>query len=101
VRYLFFPRSGPDTDSWYRAEAVWCAKDRKRALTRAKLDEPIEMKKCGETPVARDYALGHALGVTGTPGVVLETGELLPGYAAPADMLAYIEDSLEKKPASR
>lgn len=100
VRYLFFPRSGPDTDSWYRAEAVWCAKDRKQALTRAKEDKPIEMKKCGDTPVARDYQLGHELGVTGTPGVVLETGELLPGYAAPEDMLAYIENSLETSSSS-
>ena len=24
VRYLFFPRSGPDTESWHKAEAVWC-----------------------------------------------------------------------------
>jgi thiol:disulfide interchange protein DsbC len=100
VRYLFFPRSGPDTESWYRAEAVWCAKDRKQALTRAKNDEPIEMKRCGNTPVARDFALGRQLGVTGTPGVILETGELLPGYAAPEDMLAYIENSLETSPAA-
>ena len=24
VRYLFYPRSGPDTESWHKAEAVWC-----------------------------------------------------------------------------
>lgn len=94
VRYLFFPRTGPDTESWYRAEAVWCAQDRKQAFTRATNDEPIEMKRCANDPVARDYKLGREQGVTGTPGIVLETGELLPGYVGPKDMLAYIEDSI-------
>ncbi len=94
VRYLFYPRTGPDTESWYRAEAVWCAKDRKLAFTRATNDEPIEMRRCANDPVARDYKLGREQGVTGTPGIVLETGELLPGYLGPQDLLAYIKDSI-------
>lgn len=94
VRYLFYPRSGPDTESWYKAEAVWCAKDRNKALTLAKSDKPIEMKRCPDTPVARDYQLGRELGVSGTPGIVLENGELVPGYLGPADLLAHINSSL-------
>ena len=35
VRYLMFPRGGPDTESWYKAVSVWCSADRKDALTRA------------------------------------------------------------------
>jgi thiol:disulfide interchange protein DsbC len=94
VRYLFYPRSGPDTESWYKAEAVWCAKDRNKALTLAKSDRPIEMKRCPDAPVARDYRLGRELGVTGTPGIVLENGELVPGYLDPKDLLKHIESSL-------
>jgi len=94
VRYLFFPRTGPDTESWYKAEAVWCAPDRNKAMTLAKSDKPIDMKRCASTPVARDYKLGHDLGVSGTPGIVLENGELVPGYLAPADLLAHINTSL-------
>jgi len=94
VRYLFFPRTGPDTESWYKAEAVWCAKDRNKALTLAKEDKPIEMKRCPDAPVKRDYELGHQLGVTGTPGIVLENGELVPGYLGPQDLLAHIKTSL-------
>jgi thiol:disulfide interchange protein DsbC len=100
VRYLFFPRSGPDTESWYKAEAVWCATDRNKALTMAKNDEHIEMKRCPEAPVARDYELGHQLGVTGTPGIVLENGELVPGYLGPQDLLAHIKSSLAAAPQS-
>ncbi|HEY4445398.1 MAG TPA: DsbC family protein, partial [Steroidobacteraceae bacterium] len=36
VRYLFFPRTGPNTSSWKKAEVVWCSPDRNEALTRAK-----------------------------------------------------------------
>lgn len=94
VRYLFYPRSGPDTESWYKAEAVWCAKDRNQAFTMAKNDEKIDMQRCPGSPVARDYELGHEVGVTGTPGIVLETGELVPGYLPPADLKDHIEQSI-------
>lgn len=88
VRYLFYPRSGPDTESWYKAEEVWCSKDRNDALTRAKRGEEIPgPKQCRGSPVARDYALGQKLNIGGTPAIVLADGELLGGYLPPA-MLA-------------
>jgi thiol:disulfide interchange protein DsbC len=36
VRYMFYPRTGPNTESWRKAEAVWCSPNRNEALTRAK-----------------------------------------------------------------
>ena len=36
VRYMFYPRTGPNTESWRKAEVVWCSADRNEALTRAK-----------------------------------------------------------------
>src|SRR5690606_19107715 len=36
VRYLSYPRTGPDTESWDKAVQVWCAADRNAALTEAK-----------------------------------------------------------------
>lgn len=102
VRYLFFPRTGPETESWYKAETVWCARDRNQAMTRAKRGDDIGAKRdCADTPVEHDYQLGRELGVRGTPGVVLENGELVPGYLAPADMLAHIRESLSKVPTGR
>lgn len=88
VRYLFYPRSGPNTESWEKAEEVWCAKDRNAALTRAKLGDDIGgPKQCPGSPVARDYALGQKFNIGGTPALVLQNGDLLPGYLPPA-MLA-------------
>ena len=91
VRYLFYPRTGPDTDSWHKAEAVWCAANRNEALTRAKNGEEIKSPKCPTGIVARDYELGHKLSVEGTPSIVLPSGELLGGYLPPAQLVQYLK----------
>ncbi len=57
VRYLFYPRTGPNTESWRKAEVVWCSADRNEALTRAKAGGQLDMNKtCSPTPVAREFA---------------------------------------------
>jgi thiol:disulfide interchange protein DsbC len=91
VRYMFFPRSGPDTDSWHKAEAVWCASNRNEALTKAKNGEKIDSPKCPSDIIKRDYELGHKLLVEGTPAIFLASGEMLPGYAPPGQLLKYIK----------
>ena len=91
VRYLMYPRGGPGTEAWKQAEAVWCSADRREALTRAKRGEEIEAKRC-ETPVAAQYRLGQEIGVTGTPGIVTETGEFIAGYASAAHLAEYLDE---------
>lgn len=86
VRYLMFPRTGPDTESWHKAEAVWCSADRKDALTRAKRGETIKAGPC-QTPIEEHYELGRELGIRGTPGIISDKGEYIAGYL-PAAQLA-------------
>jgi thiol:disulfide interchange protein DsbC len=89
VRYVAFPRSGPGTDAWRKAEAVWCSADRREALTRAKRGENVTAPRCA-TPVAAQYELGKELGIRGTPGIITDEGEYLAGYLPPASMLEYL-----------
>jgi len=35
VRYVSYPRTGPNSESWTKAERVWCAADRRTGLSRA------------------------------------------------------------------
>jgi thiol:disulfide interchange protein DsbC len=92
VRYLFFPRSGPDTESWHKAEAVWCASNRNEALTRAKNGEEIKSPNCAaDGIIKRDYELGHKLAVDFTPAIFLASGEMLPGYAPPGQLAKYLK----------
>jgi len=97
IRYLFYPRAGMESESARKAVAVWCAADRKKALSDAKQGIPVPYRDC-ENPVARHFMLGDLVGVTGTPALVLENGELLPGYLPPARLRRILD---EKFPAER
>ncbi len=93
VRYLFYPRAGVGSSSYDKAVSVWCADDRKAAMTRAKAGKPIEKRTC-DNPVKQDMALGQQMGVTGTPAIVLNSGRMIPGYV-PAERLLPILQSEE------
>jgi thiol:disulfide interchange protein DsbC len=87
VHYLFYPRTGPDTDSWDKAERVWCAEDRNEALTSAKLGGRIPELTCNESTVADHYDLGRQVGVTGTPSIYTAGGRHIGGYLPPDSLL--------------
>jgi len=93
VRYMFYPRMGPGSEGWAKAEAVWCSDDRQQALTDAKLGKKIEAPSCGATPIAAEYEMGNRIGVRGTPAIMTEDGSLLPGYVPAAELAAYLEKS--------
>jgi thiol:disulfide interchange protein DsbC len=95
VRYMFYPRSGPNTESWSKAEQVWCSPDRRAALTAAKLGTPLKVAVCKPNPVAEQYALGQSMGMTGTPGIITPRGDLLPGYAPPDEMLQLLQQDAQ------
>ena len=92
VHYMFFPRTGPDTESWTKADQVWCAANHNSALTRAKLGGEIPDGDECATPVEAHYELGQRIGVRGTPAIFSEAGELLGGYLPPATLAKALDD---------
>jgi thiol:disulfide interchange protein DsbC len=93
VRYVAYPRSGPNTESWHKAEVVWCSADRNAALTRAKTGAPVDLSKaCNTSPVKREYELGQSLGVRGTPSMLTDGGDLISGYLPPAELVQNLKD---------
>jgi len=93
VHYLFYPRTGPNTESWTKADEVWCSPDHNSALTRAKLGGslPAASEAC-KTPVETHYELGQRIGVRGTPAVFNEAGDLIGGYLPPATLAKVLDD---------
>lgn len=85
VRYFAFPRAGVTSNTYKKMASVWCSKDQQQAMTDAKAGKEIPEITC-DNPVIKLYNLGQEIGVTGTPALVLSTGELIPGYV-PADRL--------------
>ncbi len=95
VRYLAYPRAGIGSGSYDKAVAVWCAKDRKKAMTLAKNDKPVTSNKC-DNPVADHFRMGGMVGVRGTPALILDNGRLVPGYVPPARLAAILDQQSAK-----
>lgn len=91
VRYLAFPRKGLDNQTAKQMEAIWTAPDKAFALNEAeKGNLPKEVK----TPnmVKKHYELGIKFGVNGTPNMITEEGEVIPGFVEPKALLAMLNE---------
>ena len=93
VRYMAFPRSGLDSESFDKAVSVWCADDRKQAMTDAKSGSSIKVNSC-DNPIKDHFEAGRRLGITGTPALFLESGELLPGYIPPMRLIQILDEQV-------
>lgn len=90
VRYLFYPRSGAGSPSYDKAVSVWCAEDQQAAMTAAKNGKSVKEATC-ENPIKDHMALGELLGIRGTPAIVLENGEMVPGYVEPKRLATLLD----------
>ena len=80
VRYLAFPRAGIGSPGYQKLASAWCADDPQDAITQLKNRKNIPINVCDGNPVAAQYNLGGEMGVRGTPAIILDNGEMLPGY---------------------
>jgi thiol:disulfide interchange protein DsbC len=87
VRYVFMPLKG--SADMKKTISVWCADDQQLALDIAKAGGDVEEKTC-KNPIKEHLQLARDLGIRGTPAIVLENGELLPGYVPVDKLIAQI-----------
>lgn len=87
VKYLAYPRAGIGSNSYKKIASAWCADDRLNALNTLKAGGEIPENVCNGNPVENQFNIGIRAGLNGTPAIVLESGELIPGYM-PAEKLA-------------
>lgn len=86
VNYYGYPRSGPGKPSFTKYISVWCAEDQQAAMDAAKSGKNVAAATCAN-PVLEQFQLGQQVGVTGTPAIILEDGNIVRGYV-PAKNLA-------------
>ncbi len=94
VQYMAFPRMGLGSQDYKDMVSVWCAADRKQALTAAKQGGAVTAKSC-KNPVTMEYDLGQRLGVNGTPAIFAPDGSQLGGYLPPDQL----REALDKRAA--
>ena len=91
IEYLAFPRMGLGSDDYKKMVSVWCAPDRRKALTDAKNDRTPKYTNC-KSSVNQQYDIGQRVGLTGTPMILSAEGIQLGGYVPPAAL----RDALDK-----
>lgn len=80
VEYLFLPLSiHPEASR--KAQAVWCAADRRKAFDHAMAGEDPGSATC-PNPVAEVSRVAASLGITGTPTILAADGSQIPNQAA-------------------
>ena len=87
VNYVAFPRSGLESESYNKIVSAWCSSDPKGTLTALKEGRDPALKLCQDHPVEDHYLLGQRIGITGTPAIISSSGDLLPGYLPPMELL--------------
>jgi len=94
IRYLFFPRAGIGSESYKKAVSVWCADDKKAAMTEYKQGKKLDSLAC-DNPILKHMALAEELGVNATPTLILPDGFILPGALSATKLKATL-DAQEK-----
>lgn len=90
IHYAAFPRAGVGSGTFEKMVSVWCAGDPQSAMDLAKAGGTPDPADC-DSPVAEQYQLGQAMGVTGTPALLTADGQLIPGYVPPADLKSRLD----------
>jgi len=98
-RYLAYPRSGVGSPSYLKTLSVWCAKDTQEAMSFAKGGAKLEQIKAISQVKGKDckdailnhMAAARQVGVTGTPTLVFDNGQVAPGYVEPKRLIQILE----------
>ena len=83
VRYFPYPRGGSRGPGYGDLKSVWCAEDRKQAMTDAKNQrtDGLPDGDCdAASAVDRGYLAGNSIGIRGTPALIKSDGEKIEGY---------------------
>ena len=87
VRYLAYPRAGVGSPGYRQLASAWCSDNPQDTLTRLKNKEAIADNVCPTNPVAAQYQLGQELGVRGTPAIITDSGQMIPGYQSADELV--------------
>jgi thiol:disulfide interchange protein DsbC len=91
--YVFlYPILSPD--SIEKAKAIWCSADPGKSWidTMTKETVPSGDKSC-PTPLDQNIAFGHDKRITGTPTIIFEDGDRVPGAISMADFEKRLKDA--------
>jgi thiol:disulfide interchange protein DsbC len=94
-----YPVLGPDSNE--KSRAIWCSKDAMKTWRDWMIDgvtPPRAMGKCDDAAIQRTIDYGKKYRINGTPAIVFENGERVPGALPAAELTKRLDEA--KKPKS-
>jgi thiol:disulfide interchange protein DsbC len=94
-----YPVLGPDSNE--KSRAIWCSKDAMKTWRDWMLDgvaPPRAMGKCDDAAIQRTIDYGKKYRINGTPAIVFENGDRVPGALPAAELAKRLDEA--KKPKS-
>lgn len=91
INYAAFPRSGIGSNAFTKMVGAWCSNNPQKAITSLKKGDDLNLDFCDTQPIAKHYAIGKKIGITGTPAIITSNGNLLPGYVPPEELLELLK----------
>jgi len=88
VRYLAYPRAGLSSAASRQLASAWCAENPQETLTKLTDKQSVPENVCEDNPVAAQFQLGQELGVRGTPAIITQSGQMIPGYQSADELMA-------------
>lgn len=92
VRYLAYPRAGIGSGSYQKAVSTWCSDKPTQAMDKTMTGGDIPAKSCAN-PILDHMQLVERFGVTGTPNIVFDSGQMIPGYAPAKELIKMLNAS--------
>ena len=87
VRYLAYPRAGLGSDTFKQLASAWCADNPRESFAKLINKQSLPENVCKDNPVAAQFQLGQELGVQGTPAIITQTGQMIPGYQTADELM--------------
>ncbi len=87
VRYLAYPRAGLGSDTFKQLASAWCADNPQDTFAKLTNKQSIPENVCKDNPIAAQFQLGQELGVQGTPAIITQTGQMIPGYQTADELM--------------
>lgn len=95
VHFIPYPRRGPDSKAYHELKSIWCSDDPGQALSTMMADNMLldEVDDNCDRAKAVDagYQLGNRVGISGTPFLVLQSGETIKGYKPASEVMSQMD----------
>jgi thiol:disulfide interchange protein DsbC len=93
-----YPVLGPDSDQ--KSRAIWCSKDAMKTWRDWMIDgvsPPRTMGNCDDGAIKRTVAYGQKYRINGTPAIIFENGDRVPGALSAADLNKRLDEAKRPK----